>query len=90
MNSRNENETNQSEFKILRKVRTNDFTNTVHCFHNGVIEVIDDGNVKAVVEELNHRVSADETGTAGNKYLLRRSHHSLERERETFDFEVGK
>lgn len=78
-------EISQSEIEILRKLRTNKFTNTVHSCYNRIIEIINNGNSKTTLKKLKHRVSADETRTTGDQDLLGRWNHFLdwnERERE--------
>lgn len=64
--------TDLSELEVFGEVRANDFTDTVDGFHAGIIEIVDDGDMEAVMEKLNHRVSADEAGTAGDQNLLLR------------------
>lgn len=65
-------EISQSEIEILRKLRTNKFTNTVHSCYNRIIEIINNGNSKTALKKLKHRVSADETRTTGDQDLLGR------------------
>ena len=64
--------------EILRKLRAHQLLDPLHRFHNRIVEIVNDGNPKTTLEELNHRVSADETGTTGDQDRLVRGHHFFE------------
>lgn len=70
------------ELEVLRKQRANHLADAVHCFHDGVIEIVDYWNAEASFEKLNDGVGANETGTTGDQNVLGGRHHAaIERER---------
>lgn len=67
------------ELEILREVRSDETPDAMNSFFDGVIQIIDDGNLKPLFEQQNHGVGADESGAAGdqnvNSRIGRRRRH---------------
>lgn len=55
---------------------TDQVPNPIHCFHGGIVEIVDDGNAESLFEKLNHCVGSDESSTAGHENRLLRPLHS--------------
>ena len=63
------------DVKIEGEMGCNQKLNTVESFHGGIVEVVNDGNIEALVEKLNHSVGSNESGTSSHQNALSHTHH---------------
>lgn len=54
------------ETKLPGELGAHQVPNPIDSLNDGVVEVVDDGDGESLVEELNHRVAADEARPAGD------------------------
>lgn len=72
--------TDQIEFKLGREIRTNKLSNPMNSFNDRVIKIINDRNLKTLIQKLNNSVCPNETSTTSDQNVLlhRRTHFSNE------------
>lgn len=58
------------EFQIQRELGPHQVPNPKHRFHNRIVEIVDDRNLEPLLEQLDHRVGANEPRPAGHQNRL--------------------